>query len=189
MVVTYIDFELVGEKTQEVFNKCVARAKRIVTADHEEIAKVRVVSADYDNDNMELVRVYCEYDEKTDTEIVAVDYEDSRLPMFGLVKPKIGESHEHVWVVSFNQVWDCEELSNDSRVYANKEDAIKFFKEITKDEKKSIDAQIGDNIDEWELEENLSEKYGIGTWEYYLNGDANSNHSYVYLDVKEIRTY
>lgn len=150
----------------------------------EEIARVRVISTDYDNDNMELVRVYCE----TDTDKVVVDYEDGRLQMFGLVKPKLDESHENVWVVSFNQVWDGDMLSNDSRVYANKEDAIKFFKELTKDEKKSIDAQIGGDIDEWELEENLSEKYGVGSWEYYLDGDANFNHSYVYLENKEIRT-
>ena len=182
MVVSYIEFMLDGDKTQEIFNKSVARAKRIVTADHDNFIIIRLVSsADY-NDDVELVRVSYEFDK------VNIAYNEAMLPKFALNKPTDDESDEYVYIVSFNQVWDYEQLSNDCRVYANKEDAIKFFKEITKDERESIDRQLGDKSNNWELEENLSEKYGIGTWEYYLGGDANSNHSYVYLDKKEIRT-
>ena len=182
MVVSYIEFMLDGDNTQEIFNKSVARAKRIVTANHDELVVIRLVSsADY-NDDVELVRASYGFDKMN------IDYNEAMLPKFALNKPTDDESDEYVWIVSFNQVWYGEQLSNDSRVYANKEDAIKFFKELTKDEKESIDRQLGEESDDWELEENLSEKYGIGTWEYYLDGDANSNHSYIYLDKKEIRT-
>lgn len=171
-----------GDKTQEIFNKCVARAKRSVSAYHDKFIIIRLVSsADY-NDDVELARVSYEFDK------VSIAYNEAMLPKFALNKPTDDESYEYVWVVSFNQVWDREQLSNDCRVYANKEDAINFFKEITKDERESIDKQLGDESVNWELEENLSEKYGIGLWEYYLDGDADSNHSYIYLDKKEIRT-
>lgn len=187
MVTTYIDFELVGEKTQEVFNKCVARAKRIVTADNEETAIVRIVSSsNYDNDNLELVNVFYGEDKNTNTDKVIVSYNNVMLPKFGLSKPKDNETDEYVYVVSFNQVWDGDLLSNDCRVYANKEDAIKFFKEITMDEKETFDTLY--RTEDWTLEESLSEKYGIGSWEYYLEECAYSNHSYIYLDKKEIRT-
>ena len=182
MVVSYIEFMLDGDKTQEIFNKSVARAKRIVTADHDNFIIIRLVSsADY-NDDVELVRVSYEFDK------VNIAYNEAMLPKFALNKPMDDESDEYVYIVSFNQVWECEELSNDCRVYANKEDAIKFFKEIIEDEKKSIDEELGYKSEYWELRENLSEKYGIGSWEYYLDSDANSNHSYIYLDKKEIRT-
>lgn len=182
MVVSYIEFMLDGDNTQEIFNKSVARAKRIVTANHDELVVIRLVSsADY-NDDVELVRVSYGFDKMN------IDYNEAMLPKFALNKPTDDESDEYVWIVSFNQVWYGEQLSNDSRVYANKEDAIKFFKELTKDEKESIDRQLGEEIGTFKLVDNLSEKYGIGTWEYYLDGDANSNHSYIYLDKKEIRT-
>ena len=182
MVVSYIEFMLDGDKAQEIFNKSVARAKRIVTADHDNFIIIRLVSsADY-NDDVELVRVSYEFDK------VNIAYNEAMLPKFALNKPTDDECDEYVYIVSFNQVWECEELSNDCRVYANKEDAIKFFKEIIEGEKKSIDEELGYKSEYWELEENLSEKYGIGSWEYYLDGDANSNHSYIYLDKKEIRT-
>ena len=182
MVVSYIEFMLDGDKTQEIFNKSVARAKRIVTADHDNFIIIRLVSsADY-NDDVELVRVSYEFDK------VNIAYNEAMLPKFALNKPTDDECDEYVYIVSFNQVWECEELSNDCRVYANKEDAIKFFKEIIEDEKKSIDEELGYKSEYWELRKNLSEKYGIGSWEYYLDSDANSNHSYIYLDKKEIRT-
>ena len=182
MVVSYIEFMLDGDNTQEIFNKSVARAKRIVTANHDELVVIRLVSsADY-NDDVELVRASYGFDKMN------IDYNEAMLPKFALNKPTDDESDEYVWIVSFNQVWYGEQLSNDSRVYANKEDAIKFFKELTKDEKESIDKQLGEENGIWKLEKNLSERYGIGTWEFYLDGDANSNHSYIYLDKKEIRT-
>ena len=182
MMVSYIEFMMNGGETQEAFNKCLAMARRSVAADHDRIIITRLVSsADY-KDDVELARIFYKDDK------VNIAYNEAMLSKFGLVKPTDDETDEYVWVVSFNQVWDYQELSDDVRIYANKEDAIKFFKEFIEDEKKSIGEQLGAKIDEWDLYEKFSEERGVGTWEYYLDGDAMSNHSYIYLDKKEIRT-
>lgn len=183
MIVTYIDFDLANKDTQKVFNKCIARAIRIVSADHEEVANVRIVSSDQENGKMELAKVY--YNPKTNR--VVVDYNDGRLQIFGLTKPTFDEKTEKVWVISFDQVWDGDVISHDSLIYANKENAIKCFKEVTTCEKESIYRQLGGKIDNWFMEERLYEAYGKGIWEYWEDGCALINHSYIHLDEMEIR--
>ena len=182
MIVSYIEFMTNGDKTQETFNKCLAMARRSVVADHDNTIIIHIVSSAEYNEVKFVARISYEDDK------VNIVYDEAILSKFGLVKPTDDEADEYVWVVSFNQVCDYEQLSNDFRVYANKEDAIKFFKELIKNEKKSIDEEIGGEIDNWVLDENFSEKRGIGSWEYYLDGYASSDHSYVYLEKKKIRT-
>ena len=69
------------------------------------------------------------------------------------------EKKSYVYVVSWNQVWDSNEISNSNKVFASKEDAFKFYEDFKKDEMESINKKgVGDDWVEsdgnWESKEN-----------------------------------
>ena len=98
------------------------------------------------------------------------------------------EKKSYVYVVSWNQVWDSNEISNpnSNKVFASKEDAFKFYEDFKKDEMESIKKKgIGDDWvesdDNWESKEN-----GNASWEYYKDYEYTDYHSCIYIDKREI---
>ena len=92
----------------------------------------------------------------------------------------------YVYVVSWNQVWDSNEISNSNKVFASKEGAFKFYEDFKKNEMESINKKgVGDDWVEsdgnWESKEN-----GNASWEYYKDYEYTDYHSCIYIDKREI---
>ena len=92
----------------------------------------------------------------------------------------------YVYVVSWNQVWDSNEISNYNKVFASKEGAFKFYEDFKKNEMESIKKKgVGDDWVEsdgnWESKEN-----GNASWEYYKDYEYADYHSCIYIDKREV---
>ena len=92
----------------------------------------------------------------------------------------------YVYVVSWNQVWDSNEISNSNKVFASKEKAFKFYEDFKKNEMESIKKKgVGDDWVEsdgnWESKEN-----GNASWEYYKDYEYTDYHSCIYIDKREV---
>ena len=108
-------------------------------------------------------------------------FNDLRSPAIRIMKKK-----SDVYVVSWNQVWDSNEISNSNKVFASKEGAFKFYEDFKKNEMESIKKKgVGDDWVEsdgnWESKEN-----GNASWEYYKDYEYTDYHSCIYIDKREI---
>ena len=98
------------------------------------------------------------------------------------------KNKSYVYVVSWNQVWDSNEISNSNsnKVFASKEDAFKFYEDFKKEEMESI--KKNDASDDWvESDDNWeSKETGNARWEYYKDYEYSDYHSCIYIDKREI---
>lgn len=88
---------------------------------------------------------------------------------------------EVVYVVRVTQVYDYEELRNDVRVFAKKEDAYDYARAFIEDEKEELknDFESGS----WVEDDNL-EKWG--NWEAYHDGYYATDHTEVEVSEEKI---
>ena len=165
MIVNYIDIDFAASTIQEDFNEATRIAVLAAKSNPSVISKVRVTDED---DKVELVNVFHEYDEKTSKDELEVVYFKERMKSVGLsLTINDNDIKSYVYVVSWNQVWDSNEISNSNKVFASKEDAFKFYEDFKKDEmesikKKGVDDDWVESDDNWESKEN-----GNASWEYY----------------------
>lgn len=87
---------------------------------------------------------------------------------------------EKVYVVRVTQIYDCEELRNDVRVFSTMEKAKEYAKAFIEDEKEEIKADLesgwieNDNLEKW------------GSWEAYADGYYCTNHTEVEVTEEEV---
>ena len=186
MIVNYIDIDFAASTIQEDFNEATRIAILVAKSNPYVISKVRVTMADED-DKVELVHVFHEYDEKTSKDELEVVYFKERMKSAGIsLTINDNDIKSYVYVVSWNQVWDSNEISNSNKVFASKEDAFKFYEDFKKDEMESIKKKgVGDDWvesdDNWESKEN-----GNASWEYYKDYEYTDYHSCIYIDKREV---
>ena len=186
MIVNYIDIDFAASTIQEDFNEATRIAVLAAKSNQSVISKVRVTMVDED-DKVELVHVFHEYDEKTSKDELEVVYFKERMKSVGLsLTINDNDIKSYVYVVSWNQVWDSNEISNSNKVFASKEDAFKFYEDFKKDEMESIKKKgVGDDWVEsdynWE-----SKKTRKASWEYYKVYEYSDYHSCIYIDKREV---
>ena len=147
MVVNYIDIDFAASTIQEDFNEATRIAILVAKSNPYVISKVRVTMVDED-DKVELVHVFHEYDEKTSKDELEVVYFKERMKSVGIsLTINDNDIKSYVYVVSWNQVWDSNEISNSNKVFASKEDAFKFYEDFKKDEMESIKKK--GVVDDW----------------------------------------
>ena len=186
MIVNYIDIDFAASTIQEDFNEATRIAILVAKSNPYVISKVRVTMVDED-DKVELVHVFHEYDEKTSKDELEVVYFKERMKSVGIpLTINDNDINSYVYVVSWNQVWDKNEISNSNKVFTSKEDAFKFYEDFKKDEMESIKKKgVGDDWvesdDNWESKEN-----GNASWEYYKDYEYTDYHSCIYIDKREV---
>ena len=186
MIVNYIDIDFAASTIQEDFNEATRIAILVAKSNPYVISKVRVTMVDED-DKVELVHVFHEYDEKTSKDELEVVYFKERMKSVGIsLTINDNDIKSYVYVVSWNQVWDSNEISNSNKVFASKEDAFKFYEDFKKDEMESIKKKgVGDDWVEsdynWE-----SKKTRNASWEYYKVYEYSDYHSCIYIDKREV---
>ena len=186
MIVNYIDIDFAASTIQEDFNEATRIAILVAKSNPYVISKVRVTMVD-ENDKVELVNVFHEYDEKTSKDELEVVYFKERMKSVGIsLTINDNDIKSYVYVVSWNQVWDSNEISNSNKVFASKEDAFKFYEDFKKDEMKSLKKKgVGDDWVEsdynWE-----SKKTRNASWEYYKVYEYSDYHSCIYIDKREV---
>ena len=186
MIVNYIDIDFAASTIQEDFNEATRIAILVAKSNPYVISKVRVTMVD-ENDKVELVHVFHEYDEKTSKDELEVVYFKERMKSVGIpLTINDNDIKSYVYVVSWNQVWDSNEISNSNKVFASKEDAFKFYEDFKKDEmelikKKGVDDDWVESDDNWESKEN-----GNASWEYYKDYEYTDYHSCIYIDKREV---
>ena len=186
MIVNYIDIDFAAYTIQEDFNEATRIAILVAKSNPYVISKVRVTMVDED-DKVELVHVFREYDEKTSKDELEVVYFKERMKSVGIsLTINDNDIKSYVYVVSWNQVWDSNEISNSNKVFASKEDAFKFYEDFKKDEmesikKKGVDDDWVESDDNWESKEN-----GNASWEYYKDYEYTDYHSCIYIDKREV---
>ena len=186
MIVNYIDIDFAASTIQEDFNEATRIAILVAKSNPSVISKVRVTMVD-ENDKVELVHVFHEYDEKTSKDELEVVYFKERMKSVGIsLTINDNDIKSYVYVVSWNQVWDSNEISNSNKVFASKEDAFKFYEDFKKDEmesikKKGVDDDWVESDDNWESKEN-----GNASWEYYKDYEYSDYHSCIYIDKREV---
>ena len=186
MIVNYIDIDFAASTIQEDFNEATRIAILVAKSNPYVISKVRVTMVDED-DKAELVHVFHEYNGKINKDEFKVVYFKERMKSVGL-SLTINDNgiKSYVYVVSWNQVWDSNEISNSNKVFASKEDAFKFYEDFKKDEmesikKKGVDDDWVESDDNWESKEN-----GNASWEYYKDYEYTDYHSCIYIDKREV---
>ena len=186
MIVNYIDINFAASTIQEDFNEATRIAILVAKSNPYVISKVRVTMVD-ENDKVELVHVFHEYDEKTSKDELEVVYFKERMKSVGIPLIIIYYVfNSYVYVVSWNQVWDKKEISNSNKVFTSKEDAFKFYEDFKKDEMESLKKKgVGDDWVEsdynWE-----SKKTRNASWECYKVYEYSDYHSCIYIDKREI---
>ena len=185
MIVNYIDIDFAASTIQEDFNEATRIAILVAKSNPYVISKVRVMVDE--DDKVELVHVFHEYDEKTSKDELEVVYFKERMKSVGIpLTINDNDIKSYVYVVSWNQVWDSNEISNSNKVFASKEDAFKFYEDFKKDEmesikKKGVDDDWVESDDNWESKEN-----GNASWEYYKDYEYSDYHSCIYIDKREV---
>ena len=185
MIVNYIDINFSSSTIQEDFNEAVIIAISSAKSNTSVISKVRAIVRN-DSDKVELFNAFYEYHEETYEYEFKVVYFTERMKSIGIVSPSGNDIKSYVYVVSWNQVWDSNEISNSNKVFASKENAFKFYEDFKKNEMESIKKKgVGDDWVEsdgnWESKEN-----GNASWEYYKDYEYTDYHSCIYIDKREI---
>ena len=184
MIVNYIDIDFAASTIQEDFNEATRIAVLAAKSNPYVISKVRVTDED---DKVELVNVFHEYNGKINKDEFKVVYFKERMKSVGIsLTINDNDIKSYVYVVSWNQVWDSNEISNSNKVFASKEDAFKFYEDFKKDEmesikKKGVDDDWVESDDNWESKEN-----GNASWEYYKDYEYSDYHSCIYIDKREV---
>ena len=184
MIVNYIDIDFAASTIQEDFNEATRIAVLAAKSNPSVISKVRVTDED---DKVELVNVFHEYNGKINKDEFKVVYFKERMKSVGIsLTINDNDIKSYVYVVSWNQVWDSNEISNSNKVFASKEDAFKFYEDFKKDEmesikKKGVDDDWVESDDNWESKEN-----GNASWEYYKDYEYSDYHSCIYIDKREV---
>lgn len=171
-------------ETQNDLNDAANTAKSIIKEHHDWFANVVAPSLQDMQKPAILLQVYYDYNEETKVDEFHVE-PTSELKDYGLEVPT-DDVKKCVYVVSWNQVWDDEKLADDCKVFYSKEDAIEFFKDFKKDELESIKEH---NVnDDWVEDEGnfIDGESGNAKWEYYKDFEADSYHSYIYCEKKEV---
>ena len=186
MIVNYIDINFAASTIQEDFNEATRIAVLAAKSNPSVICKIRATMVDED-DKVELVNVFHEYNGKINKDEFKVVYFKERMKSVG-ISLTINDNNikSYVYVVSWNQVWDSNEISNSNKVFASKEDAFKFYEDFKKDEmesikKKGVDDDWVESDDNWESKEN-----GNASWEYYKDYEYSDYHSCIYIDKREV---
>ena len=185
MIVNYIDIDFAASTIQEDFNEATRIAILVAKSNPYVISKVRVMVDE--DDKVELVNVFHEYDEKTSKDELEVVYFKERMKSVGIpLTINDNDINSYVYIVSCNKVWDSKEISNSNKVFASKEDAFKFYEDFKKDEMKSLKKKgVGDDWVEsdynWE-----SKKTRNASWEYYKVYEYSDYHSCIYIDKREV---
>ena len=186
MIVNYIDIDFAASTIQEDFNEATRIAVLAAKSNPSVICKIRATMVDED-DKVELVNVFHEYNEKTSKDELEVVYFKERMKSVGIsLTINDNDINSYVYVVSWNQVWDRKEISNSNKVFTSKEDAFKFYEDFKKNEMESIKKKgAGDDWVEsdgnWESKEN-----GNASWEYYKDYEYTDYHSCIYIDKREV---
>ena len=184
MIVNYIDIDFAASTIQEDFNEATRIAILVAKSNPSIISKVRVTMVDED-DKIELLHVFHEYDEKTSKDELEVVYFKERMKSVGIsLTINDNDINSYVYVVSWNQVWDKKEISNSNKVFTSKEDAFKFYEDFKKDEMESIKKK-GVSDDWVESDENWEED-ASASWEYYKDYEYSYYHSCIYIDKREV---
>ena len=184
MIVNYIDIDFAASTIQEDFNEATRIAILVAKSNPYVISKVRVIDED---DKVELVHVFHEYDEKTSKDELEVVYFKERMKSVGIpLTINDNDINSYVYVVSWNQVWEGNDISNSNKVFTSKEDAFKFYKDFKKNEMESLKKKgVGDDWVEsdynWE-----SKKTRNASWEYYKVYEYSDYHSCIYIDKREV---
>ena len=185
MIVNYIDIDFAASTIQEDFNEATRIAVLAAKSNPSVISKVRVMVDE--DDKVELVNVFHEYNGKINKDEFKVVYFKERMQSVGIsLTINDNDIKSYVYVVSWNQVWDSNEISNSNKVFASKEDAFKFYEDFKKDEmesikKKGVDDDWVESDDNWESKEN-----GNASWEYYKDYEYSDYHSCIYIDKREV---
>ena len=185
MIVNYIDIDFAASTIQEDFNEATRIAVLAAKSNPYVISKVRVMVDE--DDKVELVNVFHEYNGKINKDEFKVVYFKERMKSVGIsLTINDNDIKSYVYVVSWNQVWDSNEISNSNKVFASKEDAFKFYEDFKKDEmesikKKGVDDDWVESDDNWESKEN-----GNASWEYYKDYEYTDYHSCIYIDKREV---
>ena len=186
MIVNYIDIDFAASTIQEDFNEATRIAILVAKSNPSVISKVRVTMVDED-DKVELLHVFHEYDEKTSKDELEVVYFKERMKSVGIsLTINDNDINSYVYVVSWNQVWEGKEISNYNKVFTSKEDAFKFYEDFKKNEMESLKKKgVGDEWVEsdynWESKETRK-----ASWEYYKVYEYSNYHSCIYIDKREI---
>ena len=186
MIVNYIDIDFAASTIQEDFNEATRIAILVAKSNPYVISKVRVTMVDED-DKVELVHVFHEYNGKINKDEFKVVYFKERMKSVGIsLTINDNDIKSYVYVVSWNQVWEGKEISNSNKVFASKEDAFKFYEDFKKNEMESLKKKgVGDDWVEsdynWE-----SKKTRNASWEYYKVYEYSDYHSCIYIDKREI---
>lgn len=186
MIVNYIDIDFTASTIQEDFNEATRIAILVAKSNPSVISKVRVTMVDED-DKVELVHAFHEYDEKTSKDELEVVYFKERMKSVGIsLTINDNDINSYVYVVSWNQVWEGKEISNSNKVFTSKEDAFKFYEDFKKEEMESLKKKgVGDDWVEsdynWESKETRKAR-----WEYYKVYEYSNYHSCIYIDKREI---
>ena len=186
MIVNYIDIDFTASTIQEDFNEATRIAILVAKSNPSVISKVRVTMVDED-DKVELVHVFHEYNGKINKDEFKVVYFKERMKSVGIsLTINDNDIKSYVYVVSWNQVWDSNEISNSNKVFASKEDAFKFYKDFKKNEMESLKKKgVGDDWVEsdynWESKETRK-----ASWEYYKVYEYSDYHSCIYIDKREV---
>ena len=186
MIVNYIDIDFAASTIQEDFNEATRIAVLAAKSNPSVISKVRVTMVDED-DKVELVNVFHEYNGKINKDEFKVVYFKERMKSVGIsLTINDNDINSYVYVVSWNQVWDSNEISNSNKVFASKEDAFKFYEDFKKNEMESLKKKgVGDDWVEsdynWE-----SKKTRNASWEYYKVYEYSDYHSCIYIDKREV---
>lgn len=184
MIVNYIDIDFAASTIQEDFNEATRIAVLTAKSNPSVISKVRVTMVNED-DKVELLHVFHEYDENSSKYEFKVVYFKKRMKSVGIsLTINDNDINSYVYVVSWNQVWDSNEISNSNKVFASKEDAFKFYEDFKKDEmesikKKGVSDDWVENDENWEDTESAS-------WEYYKDYEYSYYHSCIYIDKREV---
>ena len=185
MIVNYIDIDFAASTIQEDFNEATRIAVLAAKSNPSVISKVRVMVDE--DDKVELVHVFHEYNGKINKDEFKVVYFKERMKSVGIsLTINDNDIKSYVYVVSWNQVWDSNEISNSNKVFASKEDAFKFYKDFKKNEMESLKKKgVGDDWVEsdynWE-----SKKTRNASWEYYKVYEFSDYHSCIYIDKREV---
>ena len=185
MIVNYIDIDFAASTIQEDFNEATRIAILVAKSNPYVISKVRVMVDE--DDKVELLHAFHEYDEKTSKDELEVVYFKERMKSVGIpLTINDNDINSYVYVVSWNKVLDKKEISNSNKVFTSKKDAFKFYKDFKKNEMESLKKKgVGDDWVEsdynWE-----SKKTRNASWEYYKVYEYSDYHSCIYIDKREV---
>ena len=185
MIVNYIDIDFAASTIQEDFNEATRIAVLAAKSNPYVISKVRVIDED---DKVELVHVFHEYNGKINKDEFKVVYFKERMKSVGIpLTINDNDINSYVYVVSWNKVLDKKEISNSNKVFTSKEDAFKFYKDFKKNEMESLKKK-GVVDDDWvESDYNWeSKKTRNASWEYYKVYEYSDYHSCIYIDKREV---